>query len=105
MELTRSTQNFQLQPGMHLHLVGIGGAGMSAIAQVLVGRGFVVSGSDQQANERTAALQAAGATLYVGHHADQIAGADALVISSAVPEANPEVAAARSQECAGTQAL
>lgn len=97
MELTRSTQNFQLQPGMHLHLVGIGGAGMSAIAQVLVGRGFVVSGSDQQANERTAALQAAGATLYVGHHADQIAGADALVISSAVPEKNPEVAAARSQ--------
>jgi len=97
MELTSSTQTFQLQPGMHLHLVGIGGSGMSAIAQVLVGRGFVVSGSDQQANERTAALQAAGAALYVGHHAEQIAGAAALVISSAVPESNPEVAAAREQ--------
>jgi UDP-N-acetylmuramate--alanine ligase len=97
MEPTSSAQTFQLQPGMHLHLVGIGGSGMSAIAQVLVGRGFVVSGSDQQANERTAALQAAGAALYVGHHADQIAGAAALVISSAVPESNPEVAAAREQ--------
>jgi UDP-N-acetylmuramate--alanine ligase len=54
-----------------------------------------VSGSDQQANERTAALQAAGAAIYVGHHADQIAGAEALVISSAVPDTNPEVMAAR----------
>jgi UDP-N-acetylmuramate--alanine ligase len=95
MEQTNNEQKFGLQPGMHLHLVGIGGAGMSAIAQVLLGRGFVVSGSDQQANERTAALQAAGAMLYVGHHADQIAGAEALVISSAVPETNSEVAAAR----------
>jgi UDP-N-acetylmuramate--alanine ligase len=84
-----------LRPGMYLHLVGIGGSGMSAIAQVLLGRGFVVSGSDQQANERTAALAAAGATIHVGHQAGHSAGAEAVVISSAVPESNPEVAAAR----------
>jgi UDP-N-acetylmuramate--alanine ligase len=95
MKQTINEQTFVLRPGMHLHLVGIGGAGMSAIAQVLLGRGFGVSGSDQQANERTAALQAAGAAVHVGHHADQIAGSEALVISSAVPDTNPEVMAAR----------
>ena len=87
--------NFSLQTGMHFHLVGIGGAGISAIAQVLLGRGFVVSGSDRQANALTAVLQAEGATIYEGHRAEQIAGADALIISSAVPDDNPEVAAAR----------
>ncbi len=86
---------FTLRPGMHLHLVGIGGAGISAIGRVLLGRGFVVSGSDMQANELTAVLQAEGAKIFEGHAADNIAGAEALVISSAVPESNPEVAAAR----------
>jgi UDP-N-acetylmuramate--alanine ligase len=95
LDQSSGEQSFVLRPGMHLHLIGIGGAGMSAIAQVLLGQGFVVSGSDQQANERTAALQAAGAMLYVGHRANQIAGAEMLVVSSAVPETNPEVAAAR----------
>ena len=80
---------------MHFHLVGIGGAGMSAIAKVLLGRGFVVSGSDKQVNELTAVLQQQGATIYEGHRAGQITGADVLVISSAVPADNPEVAAAR----------
>ena len=61
---------------MHFHLVGIGGAGMSAIARVLLGRGFVVSGSDQKLNELTAVLQSQGATIYQGHRAEQIAGAD-----------------------------
>lgn len=79
---------------MHFHLVGIGGAGMSAIARVLLGRGFVVSGSDQTLNELTAVLQTQGATIFEGHRAGQIAGADALVISSAVPAGNPEVTAA-----------
>lgn len=87
---------FPLKPGTtHIHLVGIGGAGISAIARVLLGCGCTVSGSDEQSNDLTAALQAEGATIYQGHHADHIAGADALVISSAVPETNPEVAAAR----------
>lgn len=87
--------SFGLRKGMHLHLVGIGGAGMSAIARVLLGRGFVVSGSDMQANETTAALRAEGATIYTDHQAENIAGAEALVISSAVPATNPEVVAAR----------
>ena len=87
--------NFELESGMHFHLVGIGGSGMSAIARVLLGRGFIVSGSDQQLNELTAALQKQGATVYEGHRAEQIADATALVISSAIPADNPEVAAAQ----------
>ncbi len=90
-------QSFSLRPGMRLHLVGIGGAGISAVARVLLGRGFVVSGSDVQENALTAALRAEGATVYTGHAAAHIAGAEALVISSAVPESNPEVVAARAK--------
>lgn len=80
---------------MHFHLVGIGGSGISAIARVLLGRGYVVSGSDKQVNALTDVLRAEGATIYEGHRAEQIAGADALVISSAVSDNNPEVTAAR----------
>lgn len=87
--------DFRLQNGMRFHLVGIGGAGMSAIAHVLLGRGYAVSGSDQQLNALTADLEKEGAIIFEGHLAEQIAGADVLVISSAVPEGNPEVAAAR----------
>jgi UDP-N-acetylmuramate--alanine ligase len=90
-----SRTDFKLQPGLHFHLVGIGGAGMSAIARLLLGRGFIVSGSDQQANELTAGLRAEGVTIYEGHRAEQIQAADALVISSAIPATNPEVAAAQ----------
>ncbi|MBK8902959.1 MAG: UDP-N-acetylmuramate--L-alanine ligase [Anaerolineaceae bacterium] len=90
-----SEENFSLQPNMHIHLIGIGGSGISAIAQVLLGRGLSVSGSDQQANESTAVLQAAGATIYKGHAASNIAGANLVVISSAIPESNPELQAAR----------
>lgn len=79
-----------------IHLIGIGGAGISAIARVLLRRGFIVSGSDQQANALTAALEADGATVFVGHAAEQIAGAEMVVRSSAVPDSNPEVAAALS---------
>ncbi|MBP6473015.1 MAG: UDP-N-acetylmuramate--L-alanine ligase [Chloroflexi bacterium] len=89
--------DFKLRNEMHIHLVGIGGSGISAIARVLLGRGFVVSGSDMQANEFTAVLATEGATIFQGHRTENIAGADALVISSAVPDDNPEVAAARAQ--------
>lgn len=85
----------ELRQGQHIHLVGIGGAGLSAIAEVLLGRGFVVSGSDQQLNERTAALAAKGARVCEGHRAENGAGADVVVISSAIGGDNPEVAAAR----------
>lgn len=98
----RKQKRFHLHPGMHLHLVGIGGSGMSAIAWVLLGRGFTISGSDMQVNEATQALEAAGATVFRGHESGYIAGADALVISSAIPESNPEVVAA---EAAGLPVL
>ena len=75
----------------HIHLIGIGGAGISAIARVLLVRGFVVSGSDQHSNRLTAALEADGATVFVGHAAENIHGAEEVVRSSAVPDSNPEV--------------
>ena len=84
-----------LSPGAQVHLVGIGGAGLSAIARVLMGAGYRVSGSDRQASALTEALQAEGATVYIGHRADQVRGADLVIVSSAVPPDNPEVVAAR----------
>jgi UDP-N-acetylmuramate--alanine ligase len=86
---------FSLEPQMHIHLIGIGGSGMSAIALVLLGRGHRVSGSDEQASEVTAVLQAKGATVYEGHRAEQIAGADVVVTTSAAREENVEIVAAR----------
>ncbi|PID85528.1 MAG: UDP-N-acetylmuramate--L-alanine ligase [Chloroflexi bacterium] len=87
--------DFKLRSEMHIHIVGIGGSGMSAIARVLWGRGFVVSGSDMHSNSFTSALAADGATIFEGHQAENISGADVIVISSAIPPDNPEVAAAR----------
>jgi UDP-N-acetylmuramate--alanine ligase len=86
-----------LQAGMHIHLVGIGGIGLSAIARVLNGWGYRVSGSDRQATALTEALAAEGITVYAGHRPDQIAGADLVVVSSAVAGDNPEVLAAQQQ--------
>jgi UDP-N-acetylmuramate--alanine ligase len=79
---------------MHLHLVGIGGSGVSAIAKVLLGSGYTVSGSDIKRNSLTESLVESGATVFRGHRAGHIAGADALIVSSAVPSTNPEVQAA-----------
>ncbi|HYA66384.1 MAG TPA: UDP-N-acetylmuramate--L-alanine ligase [Burkholderiaceae bacterium] len=79
----------------HIHFVGIGGAGMSGIAEVLLNLGYVVSGSDTGAGAATQRLQALGATVYHGHAPAHIAGADALVISSAIRNDNPEAIAAR----------
>ncbi len=91
------TVSMKLTPGMHIHIVGIGGAGMSAIAMVLLGRGFRVSGSDKQSNDQTAALQTAGVQVHLGHDEAHIGGADLVVISSAVPVSNPEWSAAISR--------
>lgn len=82
----------------HIHLIGIGGTGMSAIARVLLGRGVAVSGSDQQAGLVTDALSRLGAKIFIGHDKNHIAGAEIIVRSSAVPDQNPEVAAARAQQ-------
>ncbi len=78
-----------------LHFVGIGGAGMSGIAEVLVNLDYVVTGSDMAENAATRRLAQQGATVHLGHAASHIKGADAIVVSTAVKEDNPEVIAAR----------
>ncbi len=79
----------------HIHFVGIGGSGMSGIAEVLLNLGYKVSGSDLASNAASQRLQQLGADVRIGHAAQNIAGADAVVTSTAVNEANPEVVAAR----------
>jgi len=78
-----------------VHFVGIGGAGLSAIARVLVEQEAVVSGSDLMSSPVAEALARDGARVYVGHRAEQVDGAEQVVVSSAVPEQNVEVQAAR----------
>ncbi|GAB7564667.1 UDP-N-acetylmuramate--L-alanine ligase [Methylobacillus methanolivorans] len=78
-----------------VHFVGIGGSGMSGIAEVLLNLGFSVSGSDLADNATTRRLAGFGATLHLGHAAENLGQADVVVISSAVKDDNPEVVAAR----------
>jgi UDP-N-acetylmuramate--alanine ligase len=78
-----------------VHFVGIGGAGMSGIAEVLTNQGFEVSGSDLAESRTTRHLQSLGASIYRGHDAAYVEGSDVLVVSSAVSDENPEVEAAR----------
>ncbi len=80
-----------LNPGTRIHLVGIGGIGLSAIARVLHGWGYTVSGSDRAPTALTRALAAEGIAVYAGHLAEHVTGADLVVVSSAVPADNPEV--------------
>src|SRR5262245_8637133 len=79
----------------HIHFVGIGGSGMSGIAEVLLNLGYKVSGSDAASNSATRRLAELGARVGQGHQRDNIAGADAVVVSAAVRGDNPEVMAAR----------
>jgi UDP-N-acetylmuramate--alanine ligase len=81
----------------NIHFIGIGGSGMSGIAEVLVNLGFNVTGSDLASNSVTARLQAAGATVYQGHQKENLKDADVVVVSSAVNEVNPEVKEARAR--------
>nr|WP_202885571.1 UDP-N-acetylmuramate--L-alanine ligase [Kribbella sandramycini] len=78
-----------------VHFVGIGGAGMSGIARIMASRGIEVSGSDAKDGKVLAALRALGATCAVGHAAENVAGVDTVVVSTAIRETNPEVVAAR----------
>jgi UDP-N-acetylmuramate--alanine ligase len=79
----------------HIHLIGIGGAGMSGIAEVLLNLGYAVSGSDLAPSDVTQRLQRQGATVFQGHAAAHMQGADVVVVSSAVKADNPEVVTAR----------
>lgn len=82
----------------HIHFVGIGGIGMSGIAELLLNLGYRVSGSDLRSSDITRRLETLGGTVYEGHRGESIAGADVVVASSAVTRTNPEVAAAYDQQ-------
>jgi UDP-N-acetylmuramate--alanine ligase len=81
----------------HIHFVGIGGAGMSGIAEVLLNLGYVISGSDLSDSVALKRLNSLGIQTYVGHDAQHIVGADAVVTSTAVQASNPEVVAAHAK--------
>ena len=81
----------------HIHFVGIGGSGMSGIAEVLFNLGYGVSGSDLADSATLRRLQTLGIATHIGHAAEHIAGADAVVTSTAVGADNPEVLAARAK--------
>ena len=81
----------------HIHFVGIGGAGMNGIAEVLLNQGYRISGSDLADSATTRRLTELGATIHIGHDAAHIAGADAIVTSTAVKADNPEVVAAHAK--------
>src|SRR5579863_5652737 len=83
---------FKPQP---VHFIGIGGIGMSSLAEVLMDMGYPVTGSDQKASSTTARLQERGAVVYGGHAAAHLAGAKMVVYSSAVRPENPEMVEAR----------
>lgn len=80
-----------------IHFIGIGGAGMSGIAEVLLNQGYEISGSDIRASSVTARLENKGARIFIGHSADNVLQADVVVNSSAVQEDNPELADARAR--------
>ncbi len=81
----------------HVHFVGIGGSGMSGIAEVMLNLGFQISGSDLNDNATVTRLKSLGANVQIGHACANVVGADAVVISTAVKADNPEVAAARAK--------
>ncbi len=82
----------------HIHLIGIGGTGLSAIARVLLERGYRVSGSDLEYSELADSLLQAGALIHTGHEAENVRGADIVIRSSAVPDDNVEVQEARERD-------
>ena len=81
----------------HLHFVGVGGSGMSGIAELMANLGYDVAGSDLKESDATARLRRSGVEVYIGHRAEQVVDADAVVVSTAIDEANPEIAEARAR--------
>jgi len=80
-----------------IHFIGIGGAGMSGIAEVLANQGYVISGSDLKESSVTERLEKMGVKVYIGHHADQVQNVDVVVTSTAVSDGNPEIVHAKEQ--------
>ena len=85
-----------LQPGRHVHLIGIGGVSMRPLGLVLKGMGLIVTGSDMTASVSTDELIEKGVTVHIGHQAENIQGADCVIRTAAAHNDNPEIAAARS---------
>ena len=81
----------------HIHLIGIGGTGLSAIARVLIETGYTVSGSDRDMSPLAEDIACLGASVYQGHNSKNIAGANTIIYSSAIPSDNPEIIAAHEQ--------
>jgi len=86
-----------MRQGQHVHFIGIGGIGMSGIARVLLEMGWKVSGSDLRSSSITGGLEEMGARIYVGHRAENVTDAEVVVLSSAIPQENPEVQEALSR--------
>ena len=84
-----------------IHFVGIGGIGMSGIAEVLLNHGYQVQGSDLKASKITERLDSLGATVFIGQKAANLEGAEVVVISSAIKSGNPELDDARAAASAG----
>jgi UDP-N-acetylmuramate--alanine ligase len=91
------SENIQLPPNARLHILGIGGAGMSAIATVLIERGYHVSGSDQAESDVTRQLREQGAQVAIGHRAENVGEVDMVVASAAIRADNPELIAAQAR--------
>jgi UDP-N-acetylmuramate--alanine ligase len=98
MNVTDFKRTFLPKRGRRLHFIGIGGAGMGGIAEVMHHIGYAVSGSDLQKNNMTRRLSALGIKIHQGHAPEHVQGNDVVIISSAVTEQNPEVQAARAQQ-------
>lgn len=84
-----------MAPGAYAHFIGVGGAGVSGLARVLHDRGYVVTGSDLKASRYAMALKEAGVSISIGHRAENLGDPEVVVVSSAIPENNPELAEAR----------
>ena len=79
----------------NIHCIGIGGIGLSAIAEILMSRGYNVSGSDMKESDITRQLAEKGATIYIGHDRSNVENVDLIIYSAAIAEENPEVIRAR----------
>ncbi len=90
-----SAEQLSVEDLGRVHLIGIGGAGMSGIARILLARGTPVSGSDARDSTTLSALRALGARVHAGHAPEQVAGVDTVVVSTAIREQNPELVEAR----------
>jgi UDP-N-acetylmuramate--alanine ligase len=81
--------------GKRVHFIGLGGAGMSGIARIMLARGVSISGSDAKDSSVLAGLRTLGAEVFIGHQTSNLGSADVLVVSSAIDELNPELVAAK----------